>query len=49
MLICCLQLTYSFILRWNINDSAAETVTDDMFVEFRNSMPEFAEVGKGYG
>ena len=43
---CLIQVTYSFILRWNIDYKEAESITNNMFADYRNSMPDFAEVGK---
>ena len=44
--ICFGQLTYSFILRWNIDYDEAKLVTNSMFADYINNMPEFAEVSQ---
>ncbi|XP_076449977.1 receptor-type guanylate cyclase gcy-13-like [Babylonia areolata] len=36
-------LTYSFILRWNINSKETAAITDDVFSGYRNEMPPYAE------
>ena len=38
------QLTYSFILRWNIDYKEAKIITRNTFANYSNAMPEFAEV-----